>query len=134
MGNIINSSSPTSTNNFSNLLTFFLGDESPSKGTNSNQTTDLLTHEHDHLPDPLLFTKELSEECKGFWEAVTKDYHNFSNWTTLLQFITDSEVKSVSDRKLKNIQYNCNYDMIKEAQHFSFYGGILITRGGGVKT
>ena len=69
----------------------FLGDDQSSNETDST-APDLLSNEYDDLPDPLLLSKELSEECKGFWETVTKDYHNFSNWTTLLQFVTDSEV------------------------------------------
>lgn len=92
---------------FTSFLYYISGDESASRETNFDKTTDLLTHEHDHLPDPLLFTKELSEECKGFWETVTEDYHNFSNWTTLLQFVTDSEVKLFL-LKIQKLLY-CNY-------------------------
>ena len=75
-------------------MLIFLGDQQQSTES-SSENTDFLSNEHDFLPDPLLFTKELSEECKGFWEIVTKDYHNFSNWTTLLQFVTDSEVLNI---------------------------------------
>jgi len=57
----------------------------------TNTSPDLLHDEYDQLPDPLTLQKELSDEGKAFWETATKDYHHFSNWTTLLQYITETE-------------------------------------------
>lgn len=44
------------------------------------------------LPDYINLKKPLSEKAKSYWNAVMNDYNDFTNWTCLLQTVTETEV------------------------------------------
>lgn len=53
--------------------------------------TEVLNEQYNDLPDAECLAKELTEKGKSYWNSARQDCHDFSNWTCLLQHITEAE-------------------------------------------
>jgi len=69
------------------------GDDETMETKENNTTKETLEDmfNYDELPDAATFAKELSEKAFSFWEIAQKDHNDFTNWTCLLQTVTESE-------------------------------------------
>lgn len=66
--------------------------DSPTEGERSEPHTPVVELSFiDELPGFDMFSKELSEKAKSYWNCLQQDYNDFTSWTCLLQTISETE-------------------------------------------